>query len=121
MFVNRKIPVKQFREELNKEGKHDISILTYQALEHRILKNEHFPFEDYDYIVCDEFHYFLEDDFNKWIDLSFNAIMEQTDKVRIFMSATGDYVTEYFRRRKHNLAEFELNQDISPIHKLNFY
>ncbi|WP_431798866.1 DEAD/DEAH box helicase [Halobacillus andaensis] len=121
MFVNRKQPVTQFRNEVFNEGKWDMSIQTYQKLEHTIRNNEHFPFEKYDYIVCDEFHYFLEDDFNKWIDLSFNAIMHQTDKVRIFMSATGDSVTEYFKRLNHDIEEYELEQEISSIKKLRFF
>ncbi|MBH0229538.1 DEAD/DEAH box helicase family protein [Halobacillus yeomjeoni] len=121
MLVNRKQPVYQFNYEIVKEGKTNITIQTYQKIEYEIRINKHFDFDIYDYIVCDEFHYFLQDDFNKWIDLSFDAIMSQTNKIRIFMSATGDSVTKYFKKLNHEIISYEMDLKYESIKNLYFF
>jgi hypothetical protein len=51
--------------------------------------------------VCDEFQYFISDaSFSKTTDISLNMILSQKSVVKIFMSATGDYVKNYMNNIK---------------------
>lgn len=88
----------QFFKELYKNNKLDtIDIITYQTIEN----NSDFDFSKYKYIVCDEFHYFTSDsNFNYKTDISLNKILDQTDKVRILMSATGEIMKRYINNAK---------------------
>lgn len=53
-------------------------------------------------MVCDEFHYFMSDaSFNTITDISLDKILELQNAIKIFMSATGDYVTKYFKNIKN--------------------
>ncbi|WP_297633548.1 DEAD/DEAH box helicase family protein [uncultured Clostridium sp.] len=92
MLVHRTNCKDQFLNEIKKDKKTDsIDIATYQSLEQ---KKGFYYLQQYDYIVCDEFHYFMQDAaFSTTTDISLDRILGQTDKVRIFMSATGVFYT----------------------------
>ncbi|MBV4418279.1 DEAD/DEAH box helicase family protein [Clostridium tyrobutyricum] len=101
MLIHRTNCVNQFQNEINKDKKIDvIDIHTYQKLEFKEIHKYKNLLDQYQYIVCDEFHYFLSDAaFNKTTDISLNLILSQ-NVTKIFMSATGDYIKQYLNRKK---------------------
>ena len=116
MLIHRTNCVNQFQMEIEKDNKTDvIDIKTYQSVEARITKSGSYSFNDYSYIVSDEFHYFVEDSgFNCYTDISFNAIMCCNTAVKIFMSATGDTMLQIInkfndRKRQPHFYGFEAN------------
>lgn len=124
MLIHRVNCVNQFQEEIIKDKKtNTIEIKTYQYLEAIYKNNRHFDFSQYEYIVCDEFHYFMSDaSFNKYTDISLNMILNQTDKTRIFMSATGDYMTKYIHNiKKLETIDYELSINFKFIKNLVFF
>ncbi|MDN4493360.1 DEAD/DEAH box helicase family protein [Ureibacillus aquaedulcis] len=63
---------------------------TYQSFQNMIKRRDPI-LKTFDYIVCDEAHYFVSDSaFNTKTELSFNYLNENTDAVKIFMTATSD-------------------------------
>lgn len=127
MLIHRTNCVNQFQMEIEKDNKTDvIDIKTYQSVEARITKSGSYSFNDYSYIVSDEFHYFVEDSgFNCYTDISFNAIMCCNTAVKIFMSATGDNLKTIIDRRigkkKTPIHNYSLPTDYSHLKNLNFY
>lgn len=113
MLIHRSCCVNQFREELIRDKKADIiDVKTYQSLEFHELKQMGNDLSKYQYIVCDEFHYFMSDaSFNKITDISLNLILSQSNAVKIFMSATGDYMKKYL----NNIKKIDTVDYILPI------
>ena len=99
MLIHRSESVRQFRDELEKDGKsRHIHVMTYQKIDSIYQRKGMFDFSKYKYIVCDESQYFIDDaSFNKTTDLSLNAILENKNAIKIFMSATGEYVERYIK------------------------
>lgn len=123
MLIHRTNCVDQFKAEIIEAKKTDtIDIITYQKIETLYKKNKNFDFDMYDYIVCDEFHYFVSDaSFNITTDISFNAI-KQTNAVKIFMSATGDYMKNYIKlRKKISTIDYDIPINYDFIQKLKFF
>ncbi len=78
--------------------------------------------KDYQYIVSDEFHYFLtESKFNNNTEDSFNLIISESEKIRIFMSATANGIIEYFRFKHIEHRSYIVPHDYSHIKELVFY
>jgi hypothetical protein len=124
MLLHRRNCKDQFQDEIEKDKKTDIITLqTYQHIESLIRDNKTFNFDEYKYIICDEFHYFMSDAaFNKSTDMSLNAILNQNNKVRIFMSATGDHMAKYIRDyKKLETINYELPINFRFIKKLTFF
>jgi len=125
MLIHRKNCVNQFQDEITRDGKLDIiHIKTYQSLES--LKHNHkkdFDFSDYQFIVSDEFHYFLGDaGYNKLTDISLNMILSEENTIRIFMSATGDYMKHYINNiKKIKTIDYELPITYDFIQDLTFF
>ena len=70
--------------ELEQANKSDcITLMTYQAFQVSLLKEEAIDLTEYKYIVCDEYHYFSNDSsFNKFTDVALNALLaHQNDAV----------------------------------------
>lgn len=123
-LIHRKNCVDQFQMEIEEDKKTDvIDIRTYQSIEFIQKSNQEFDFSKYEYIVCDEFRYFMGDaSFNKTTDMSLDAILSQTNKIRIFMSATGDYMKNYIEKYKGlTIIPYELDIDFSFIKELAFF
>ncbi|MBU3075614.1 DEAD/DEAH box helicase family protein [Clostridium estertheticum] len=121
-LIHRTNCVDQFRDEIITDKKNDIiDIRTYQSLES--VHNEGFDFSVYDYIVCDEFHYFLGDaSYNKTTDISLERILSQRSAIRVFMSATGDYMKRYINNNKRKITiNYRLPIYFDYIEKLSFY
>ncbi|WP_129598455.1 DNA helicase [Anaerophilus nitritogenes] len=124
-LIHRVNCVDQFKDEIIKDKKTDvIDIRTYQKLE-SLYNNQKkiFDFSEYKYIVCDEFHYFMSDAaYNKTTDISLNLILTQDDKVKIFMSATGDYMKGYINEiKKIKTIDYELPIKFDFIKNLTFF
>nr|WP_214480987.1 helicase-related protein [Bacillus sp. SM2101] len=124
MLLHRKNCLDQFQLEIENDNKTDvISLKTYQHIETLVKHNQLFQFSEYDYIICDEFHYFMSDaGFNKTTDMSLNAILSQNNHIRIFMSATGDYMEKYIINYKElETISYELPINFKFIEELTFY
>ncbi|MCR1833160.1 DEAD/DEAH box helicase family protein [Oceanobacillus caeni] len=124
MLVHRLNCLDQFQYEIQKGNRSDvIRVSTYQSIEADARKRKKYDFGEYDYIVCDEFHYFMSDAaFNIYTDLSLKEILNQTNKVRILMSATGDYMEQYLKKvRKIKSNKYSVPFDYSFIVSLNFF
>jgi hypothetical protein len=123
-LIHRTNCVNQFQTEIDQSNKNDIiHIKTYQSLEAQYKHNKPFDFSPYQYIVCDEFHYFMSDAaFNKTTDISLNSILSQSNIIRIFMSATGNYMTRYISNyKKLTVKTYELPINFSFIKELTFF
>lgn len=124
MLIHRVNCINQFQKEIEDANKTDvIKIDSYQSLEFKIKNGIKIDFSEYAYIVCDEFHYFMSDaSFNKTTDISLNTILEQSNKIRIFMSATGDYMKNYINNIKGlDTINYELPIDYDFIKELTFF
>lgn len=123
-LVHRSNCLNQFQQELRRDNKTDIiHIKTYQSLEQTYLKQREFNFSEYQYIVCDEFHYHIQDAlFNKFTDISLDKILEQTDKIRIFMSATGSDMCKYITKvKKIDITSYSIPSRYDFIKNLVFF
>ncbi|MBU3173701.1 DEAD/DEAH box helicase family protein [Clostridium estertheticum] len=124
-LIHRNNCVDQFKDEIITANKADVvDIRTYQSLESlRSVHKKDFDFSVYDYIVCDEFHYFMSDAaYNKTTDISLNIILSQSGAIRVFMSATGEYMKLYINNiEKKVTIDYLLPIDFDFIEKLSFY
>lgn len=124
MILHRRKCCDQFYHELEVAGKLDqITVTTYQAIEECIFTCGQYDFSQYTHIVCDEFHYFLSDaDFSNLTGASLSAILAQNDKVRIFLSATGEAAREYILSLSSiPQKEYVIEDDTSRIAHLRFF
>lgn len=123
-LIHRRNCVDQFQMEIEQDNKTDvIEIKTYQHIDATISKHGNYDFSKYAYIVSDEFHYFIQDAaFNKTTDISLKAILEQSNKIRIFMSATGDYVKRYIKdHKKLDTTDYDVPVNFKFLMSLQFY
>ena len=74
--------------EKEKLGLCNMDIMLYQTLQSKIQNND--KINNYNYIVCDEFHYVLTDAlFNIYTDLTYDWLKSRKNSIKIFMSGTG--------------------------------
>lgn len=123
MLIHRRNCVRQFKEEIKRDGKEgSIVISTYQQIESG---NKNFVnMSTFDYIVCDEFHYFLSDSsFNRYTDISFKKIMSQQHAILIMMSATAWDIQRYIENKytKKKIIPYSVPKDFSFIRSLTFF
>lgn len=130
MLIHRTNCVDQFKYEIETDGKADvIDVITYQSLEYGKLHNtsKQFDLEKYKFVVCDEFHYFFNDSsFNNKTSVSFKMIMNNTASVHVFMSATGEDMSNYMKEytQKNELPypkEYKIPFDYFFIKNLRFF
>lgn len=124
MILHRCRCCDQFYHELEVAGKLDqITVTTYQAIEDKIHRTGEYDFSPYTHIVCDEFHYFLSDsDFSNLTGASLSAILDQNDKVRIFLSATGDAAQKYIASLSNlEHIEYVIEDEVNRIAHLRFF
>lgn len=118
-LIHRTNCVDQFQNEIEVANKTDkITIKTYQGIESRP-----FNFAPYKYIISDEFHYFLGDSpWNENTDISLNQILSLEDKVKIFMSGTGDDAKRFINEEKGiKTIDYSLPKDYSYIRSLTYF
>ena len=123
-LIHRTNCVNQFQKEIERDEKTDtIHIKTYQFIETKIKNNKAIDFSEYQYIVCDEFHYFMSDaSFNKTTDISLNTILNENNKIRIFMSATGEHVQKYINNiKKMDTINYKVPITYDFIKTLSFF
>ena len=124
MLTHRSNCLDQFKEELARDDKLDtIQIMTYQKLEYMYLKKNPKDLDEYQYIVCDEFHYFMGDAaFSKTTDISLDLILSQSLATRIFMSATGDHMKTYINDIKgKETIDYDIPITYDHINSLTFF
>lgn len=124
MLIHRSNCVNQFQKEIEKDDKTDvIDVFTYQKIEWENRKQIENDLSQYKYIVCDEFHYFMSDaSFNKTTDISLKTILESQNTVKIFTSATGDYVRDYINHHKKlDTIDYNIDIDFNFIKKIRFF
>jgi len=124
LLLHRDNTVKQFIKELERNGKGEtITVRTYQYYEERLLHGGDVDLSEYKYIVVDEAHYFVSDAaFNNKTDLSFETIINQSEAVRVLMSATIQDIQDYINvRRKIKTIDYVLPEDYRHIQKLMFF
>lgn len=131
-LCNRKALKNQIEKKAAKEGI-NITVDTYQSLEYKYKYtnfDDEIPVLDYDAYVMDEAHYFLSDStFNLYTDVSYNLIMGQKNKTRLFMSATGfdifNHICEELDNRDEDYifaAKYDnLRTDYSYVSKVYWY
>jgi len=97
--------------------------MTYQKLEYMYLKKNPKDLDEYQYIVCDEFHYFMGDAaFSKTTDISLDLILSQSLATRIFMSATGDHMKTYINDIKgKETIDYDIPITYDHINSLTFF
>lgn len=125
-LVHRKNCYNQFKSEIEANGKTDvIDLKTYQKIDRQNSQNDllNFDFSQYDFIVCDEFHYWMSDSsFNGITDISLEAILNESNAIRIFVSATSTYMRHYLNEfRKLETKDYELKDKINFIQHLEFF
>ncbi|WP_339308728.1 DEAD/DEAH box helicase [Paenibacillus sp. FSL L8-0435] len=122
-LLNRTRLSEQFQREIEQDNKGDtIDIFLYQTIESALRKKSRVFSNKYQYIVSDEFHYFLtESKFNFNTEDSFNMILADTNKTKIFMSATADSSIEYFKHKGIQYRSYNVPHDYSHIKELIFY
>ncbi|MEK4008349.1 DEAD/DEAH box helicase family protein [Paenibacillus sp. FSL H3-0333] len=124
IIFNRKQLHEQNKEHIRKDNNFRVHTATYQEIEQSIINNGSYDFSKYKYIVCDECHYFTDDSgFNHNSDISFNAIMNQTNKIKIFMSATGGSLFSFIKENhsKPKIWNYRQKKNYDHIASLNFY
>nr|DAL75872.1 MAG TPA: SF2-N [Caudoviricetes sp.] len=124
LLLHRENTINQFQYEVDRESKDDtIDIRTYQFYEQLLLYGRETNLSQYKYIVVDEAHYFVSDSaFNNRTDLSFEAVLQQNNSVRIFMSATIDDIQSYINiKRQIQTIDYEIPQNYSHIQSLTFF
>ena len=123
-LIHRTNCIEQFKAEIKRNFKDNtITVKSYQSIESAMLNKQVFDLSEYKYIVCDEFHYFMSDaGFNVTTDISLNRILSRTDSVRIFMSATGEYVKAYIQNKKKlETIDYKLPITYEHIKQLTFF
>lgn len=123
-LLHRENTINQFQNEIIRDGKSDtVHVHTYQHFEQPLLYGRETNLADYKYIVVDEAHYFISDSaFNNRTDLSFDAIMNQSGSVRIFMSATIDGIQEYINiNRKVVTIDYVIPPSTKCVESLTFF
>lgn len=90
----------------------NVTIMSYQSMENKISDREYkgieFTLENYDYIVCDEFHYILKDaGFNDNTELTFLELNRcwYSNSVVIYMTATDLEVKRTVEKSVDDLIE----------------
>lgn len=121
LLTNRDILKDQFIHELIENDTDGvISVENYQSIETKIIYGV--PIEEYDFIVCDEYHYLFNDIFNFCTDISLDYILNQTSNIKILLSATSTVPIKYLEEIKHlQIIKYEIESDYNYIEKLYFY
>lgn len=123
-LLHRENTICQFQNEIIRDGKDDtVHVHTYQHFEQPLLHGRLTNLADYKYIVVDEAHYFISDSaFNNRTDLSFDAIMNQSESVRIFMSATIRGIQEYINiNRSIETIDYVIPTSVRRVKNLTFF
>lgn len=108
-------------------------ILSYQKFENLLRskkETDYYYLKQYDFIVCDEAHYFTKDtSMNNKTVLSFNWLNNNSDVIKIFMTATYeslDYLpfkeplqvlkdADYYNNNVKDFYRYESQDTITPI------
>lgn len=116
-------------EQLKKFRGGMFDIKSYQAFQKMIKRNDPI-IHSYDYIVCDEAHYFVSDSsFNTRTELAFDFLNENTEAIKIFMTATSEglgylpwknklevlHVANYYNNQVKDMYRYEQNETVLAV------
>ena len=115
--ANRKQIVNHLKKGCSNLNQLYVKVTSYQELEIDIEMTSE-ELDRYDYIVCDESHYFLEDSlFNSNTNISLMKIMGTRRAIKIFMSATNQYIQKRITKR----LQRRYNNDLMVVQKIFIY
>lgn len=115
--ANRKQIVNHLKNGCSSLKQLYVKVISYQELEKDIGMTSE-ELDKYDYIVCDESHYFLEDsEFNSNTNISLMKIMGTRRAIKIFMSATNQYIQRKIIKR----LQRRYNNDLMVAQKIFIY
>ncbi|MBS6686255.1 DEAD/DEAH box helicase [Thomasclavelia spiroformis] len=115
--ANRKQIVNHLKKGCSNLNQLYVKVMSYQELEIDIEMTSE-ELDRYDYIVCDESHYFLEDSlFNSNTNISLMKIMGTRRAIKIFMSATNQYIQKRITKR----LQRRYNNDLMVVQKIFIY
>lgn len=118
------LPRTRIKEQFQHELPNDASIRfeTYQSIATKKSYGKGRGQEKYDIVICDESHYFFSDaDYNHATDIAFEWILEQSNAIRVLMSATNDVLIECFDKWRVPYIGYILEADKNPISSLKFF
>lgn len=109
----------KFQSELTSNKAVDLA--TYQSIE-AIQNDPDRSMGSWDVIICDECHFFLSDSsFNRRTDLSFSWVMEQTNALRVFLTATDYGISRYFQEQSIDFEKYVIPLKSGQIESLSFF
>lgn len=115
--ANRKQIVNHLKKGCSNLNQLYVKVISYQELEKDMGMTSE-ELDRYDYIVCDESHYFLEDsEFNSNTNISLMKIMGTRRAIKIFMSATNQYIQKIIIKR----LQRRYNNDFMVVQKIFIY
>ena len=115
--ANRKQIVNHLKKSCSNLNQLYVKVMSYQELEIDMGMTSE-ELDRYDYIVCDESHYFLEDsEFNSNTNISLMKIMGTRRAIKIFMSATNQYIQKTIIKR----LQRRYNNDLMVVQKIFIY
>ena len=115
--ANRKQIVNHLKKGCSNLNQLYVKVISYQELEKDMGMTSE-ELDRYDYIVCDESHYFLEDsEFNSNTNISLMKIMGTRRAIKIFMSATNQYIQKIIIKR----LQRRYNNDLMVVQKIFIY
>lgn len=78
--------------------------------------------QEFDVIVCDEVHYWISDSaFTKLTELSYNAVLRQTDALKIMMTATADDIISYLKKDNVPVRLYQKDMVYSGASRISFF
>lgn len=121
-LCNRKALYEEVMLSKEKLKLYNVQVMLYQTLQEQIIRGD--TIQEYNYIVCDEFHYVFSDAiFNKYTDLTYNWIVDQSKAIKIFMSGTGNKVFSKLKRSEVVREDFEyvIPYDYGYVNECRFF
>lgn len=105
-LCNRTALRKEVMFEKQNKSLNRLNVMTYQALQEKLRSKE--KIEQYEYVVCDEWHYVLSDAiFNLYTDLTYEWITAQKNATKIFMSGTANDIFNKLKEDGIVKSDFE--------------
>lgn len=123
-LIHRTFCKKQFEMELSVNKKtFAIDIVTYQSIQNIKDYGNQLERTKYDIIFADEAHYFISDaTFNDKTDVAYDWLIQQENAIRIFMTATGQYIKRYMMEISHlTPIQYKLPYNWDYIEDIQFY
>lgn len=113
IFESRANARDKFKTEVALAGKDDvIDVVTYQKtdfmIDHRTID---YKLNNYGYLCFDDVQYVYEDSsFNDKTEITYDDVFDSENHVKIYLSATGDYVFEDMQQKDKDMTIYYLDR-----------